>query len=575
MKRLLASLFVMLLLMPIPVFALDQADLLRKIEALSKELEKLKQQMQELQQKEVQKEERITVVEKKAEEAKEASGWLSWLEIGGDYRGRLDSLSGKVHDYVQYNPFCVSQSSCISFPNSPAPGLTTTFLASGQPGFKAENDTLFTNRLGLNLKAKPIEDITVKVRLLMYKVWGHDTMTPVQGNFFADRAFGPFDGITGHVPSGNTLRVDQAYVTWTNIADQPVWFSIGRRPSTKGRPSNLRYNTEWIGTAGIPSLMVDYAFDGATFGVAPDIEFLPGAYAKICYGRGFDSGFRTPANSIKDTDFLGLNVVPYQTENIHVELQWQKGFNIFTSPSDGFPQRIDTGLMAGDPPSGSFIEVITPVKTNLGDIQWLGGLITGKIDRLGPGTLNLFLSAAMSRTEPNNNLFELPFAVITGGPAPIIVNGGFGLLYDDCDPQTPGGQCKKKRTGSAIYLGGRYDITSTGTKIGAEYNHGSKYWIGMVPAADDIWTSKLGTRGDVYEAYAIQELGWLKPITKKAKAFFRLGYQYYKFDYTGSNNWVGAPKNIDDLNTADPTKTQLLAPLKNAKNIYFSFDVQF
>jgi len=65
MKRLLASLFVMLLLMPIPVFALDQADLLRKIEALSKELEKLKQQMQELQQKEVQKEERITVVEKK------------------------------------------------------------------------------------------------------------------------------------------------------------------------------------------------------------------------------------------------------------------------------------------------------------------------------------------------------------------------------------------------------------------------------------------------------------------------------------------------------------------------------
>ncbi len=396
-------------------------------------------------------------------------------------------------------------------------------------------------------------------------------MTPVQGNFFADRAFGPFDGTVAHVPSDNALRVDQAYVTWANIADQPIWFSIGRRPSTKGRPSNLRYNTEGVGTAGIPSLMVDYAFDGLTFGIAPDIESLPGAYAKICYGRGFDSGFKTPTNSIKDTDFLGINIVPYQTENLHVELQWQRGFNIFTSPSDGFPQRIDTGLMAGGPPSGSFIEVITPVKTNLGDIQWLGGLVTGKIDKLGPGDLNLFLSAAISRTHPNNNLFSMPFGLIDpdgtlGSGDERVFNAGFGLLYDEGN--------KKSRTGNAIYLGARYDFP-TGTKIGAEYNRGSKYWIGMVPAADDMWTSKLGTRGDVYEAYIIQELGWLKPISKKAKAFFRLGYQYYSFDYTGSNNWLGEPKRIDDLDTTDPLKTQLLAPLKNARNIYFSFDVQF
>jgi hypothetical protein len=574
MKKFLAVLLSLSLLLPLPAFAADQAGLLQKIEALSKELDRLKQQMQEIQQKEAAKEERITVVEKKAEEAAEGAGHLSWLDISGDYRGRLDSLSGKVHDYVQYNPFCgqPGQPPCISFPNYPMPGMTTRFLASGQPGFKAENDTLMTNRFGLNLRIKATEDISVKTRLLMYKVWGHDTMSPVQGNFFADRAFGPFDGTIAHVPSGNVLRVDQAYATWANIADQPIWFSVGRRPSTKGHPSNLRYNIERIGTAGIPSIMVDYAFDGLTLGVAPDIEALPGAYAKLCYGRGFDSGFKTPMNSIKDTDFLGLNIVPYDTENFRLELQWQKGFNIFTGPSDGFPQRIDTGLMAGRPASGSFIEVVTPVKTNLGDIQWLGGVISGKLNKIGPGDLNLFASAAMSRTSPNNNLFELPFAVIT--PGDIIVKGGFGLLYDDCDPATPGGQCKENRTGSAIYLGGRYDIASTGTKIGAEYNHGSKYWIGMVPAADDMWTSKLGTRGDVYEAYIIQELK-LKPIAKRGKAFFRLGYQYYKFDYTGSNNWVGAPKKIEDLNTSDPTKTQLFAPLKNAKNIYFTFDVQF
>ena len=43
----------------------------------------------------------------------------------------------------------------------------------------------------------------------------------------------------------------------------------------------------------MPGLLVDYAFDGATLGVAPDIDALPGAYAKICYGRGFDAGFKS------------------------------------------------------------------------------------------------------------------------------------------------------------------------------------------------------------------------------------------------------------------------------------------
>jgi len=554
MRRFLVFLLSLSLLLPLPAFAVDQADLLQKIEALSKELERLKTQMQEMQKKEAQKEERITVVEKKAEQAAEGAGPFSWLEISGDYRGRLDSLKGNVHDYMQYDP------TALYGPFSD----NIYFFSSSQDGYKVKNDTLLTNRLGLNLRVKATEDIQVKARLLMYKVWGHETMTPVQGNFFADRAFGPFDGIVAHVPSDNALRVDQAYATWANIADLPVWFSVGRRPSTGGVPDNLRQNIERIGTAGIPKIMVDYAFDGIAVGVMPDIEPLPGAYLKVCYGRGFDSGFKSKFNSVKDTDFLGVNVVPYDTDNLHIELQWQRGWNIFNTPSDGMNQKIDMG-------GGNFITVNTPVSTNLGNIDWLGGVVTGKIDKLGPGNLNLFASAAMSKTHPNNNLFSMPFGLVDpdgelGTDDESVFNAGFGLLYDEGN--------KKSRTGSAIYLGARYDFP-TGTKIGAEYNHGSKYWIGMVPAADDIWTSKLGTRGDVYEAYVIQELGWLKPISKKGKAFFRLGYQYYKFDYTGSNSWIGEPKKIKDLDTVDPSKTQLLAPLKNAQNIYLTFDVQF
>jgi hypothetical protein len=141
-----------------------------------------------------------------------------------------------------------------------------------------------------------------------------------------------------------------------------------------------------------------------------------------------------------------------------------------------------------------------------------------------------------------------------------------GLMYDN-------GSAVESRTGGAVYVGGRYDIASTGTKIGAEYNQGSRNWIGMVPASEDIWTSKLGTRGKVYEVYIIQELK-NKPIAKHGQAFFKLGYQRYKFDYTGSNNWVGAPKKISDL-AASPANAQMLAPIDKATDFYLTFEVRF
>jgi hypothetical protein len=503
MKKFLAVLLSLSLLFPLPAIAADQADLLRKIEALSKELDSLKQQMQEMQKKDEAREERITVVEKKAEEAAVVPGWL---EIGGDFRSRFDYLKGETHNALVFAGF------------NPATGAP---IFSPHIGETVKNEALMTNRLGINLRARATEDVHVKARFLMYKVWGHSTEGPIAGGFFADR-MSVFDGITGHVPKDNILRVDQAYATWSNIADQPVWFSVGRRPSTGGIPSNLRANRERIGTAGVPALLVDYAFDGLTLGVAPYIEALPGAYAKFCFGKGFDSGYERSGNTLKDTYMLGISVVPYDTDNLNVELNMNKGTNIFAMPEIGM--------------------------VNVGDIDWYGATVMGKINDIGAGDINLFISSAISKTDPNNNTLF-----------------GAGLMWDPVEG-------RKSRTGYAVYLGARYDIEATGTKIGAEYNHGTKNWITFAPASDDIWTAKLGTRGNVYEAYIIQELK-LKPIAKRGKAFFRLGYQHYDFNYTGSNNWIGAPHKITSLTTAGPP--QFFTPLENAQNIYLTFDVTF
>ncbi len=427
----------------------------------------------------------------------------SWLTIGGDYRFKYDMLKGTA--------------------------VATTALVGGAPvavpGFTVKDNSLYTNRFGLNIKADPMEDVVVKARLVMYKVWGsQDTTSPFfggsgpygSGGYFADRV-SQMEGTSAHVPQDNTLRVDYAYATVNNIFDQPLWFSIGRRPSTDGIPGNLRENREKIGTAGIPNILVDYAFDGMTIGYAPDIATLPGFYGKFCYGRGFSQGFDHTAaggsnGSINNTDFYGFNVVPYDTDKLHVEVQYNTGKHIFDNPN-------------------------TP-SMDLGNISWLGGVVTGKV-----GNLNVFVSAASSKTEPNNNLS----------------GGTFGLEWDAF-------HAKENHTGNAIYVGGRYDMGRT--KVGAEYNQGSKYWITMAPAADDVWTGKLGTRGSVYEVYLIQELN-RKANEKKAKAFIRLGYQYYKFDYTYSNNWVGAP---DDMGT---TNLQLFTQIKDASDLYATFEVQF
>jgi hypothetical protein len=490
-----------------PAFAADQAELLKKIEAMTKELESLKQQVQEMQKKEAAQEKRISSAEKKADEAKGPS----WFEIGGDYRFRFDSLFGRTHD---------------------AKVIDSSGNAVANSARDVKNDSLLTNRFGLNFRIKATEDVQVKARLLMYKVWGHQTEGPAAGSnnsFFSDKQ-NVFDGNISHVPQDSVLRVDQAFATWTNVFDEPVWFSVGRRPSTGGMPTNLRQNTAKTGTAGAPGLLVDWAFDGISIGYVPDIDGLPGSFVKVCYGKGFDSGFR-PNNGLRDVTLVGLDVVPYDTDNLRAEAMWVRALDIYA-----FPERTTNSLGYAN--------------TNLGDIDLYGLMLLGRINKVGSGDLNLFLSAGMSRTHPNNKTYA----------------GSYGLLWD-----TVSG--KKSRTGYAAYIGGRYDYKPTNTKIGLEYNHGTKYWMSFSPASDDIWTSKLGARGDVYEIYLIQDLN-KTPISKKGKAFFRLGYQYYVFKYTGSNNWVGAPYKIADLTTSsDPA--QFFAPVKTANDIYLTFDVLF
>ena len=512
---LVASLFI-----PFGAQAAD-AELLKKIEALTQQLEQLKSQVQASQEASKQAVAAVSEVKDKVKK-NEDKALDKWLTVSGDYQFRMDSLSGETKAYTQ-----------LGMDSSGNPTYTA------MPGYKPKNETMYTNRFGLNLNAKATENVSVTARLMMYKTFGNNDDSASTGPFFADR-LGVFDGTIGHIPSSNYLNVDRVYASWNNIADEGIWFSVGRRPSTNGTPAHLRQNDPRPGTGGAPALLVDYAFDGMTLGWAPDIDALPGAFAKICYGRGYESGFsRVTGNSLKDTDMLGVSIVPIDTDQLRFWLQWNRGMNVFDSPSLYASHFASLGMSSMSP------------RTNVGDIDWYGVGALGTIKRVGPGELNWFADFGLSQTHPNDNRNGLNMGLLTGQ---------VGVAEGATD-----------KTGTAVYLGLRYDLPSK-TKLGVEYNHGSKNWITFSPASSDAWTSKVGTRGNVYEIYAIQELDQ-KPISSRlAKAFFRLGFQYYDFQYTGSNNWMGAPIRLSDVNASTVLP---MTPLSKAYNAYATFEVRF
>lgn len=572
----------------LPVHAqVTNPELLKRVEALSAELAQLKSQIDAGNDSSRRATEDLKEQVKKSEDKSIGK----WLTIGGDYQFRLDSLKGETRTFTDVNatfgnaqdklqadffgnPSTVAGSStyfgrmgmstagalsalmqfsqrmggvsnynqALAFVSNPLNGGLIQGIggfAVTVPSYKPNNDTLYTNRFGLDLHAKATNNVSVNARLVMYKVFGAQDDSAITNAgaapFFADRV-GVFDGTLSHVPSSSYLNVDRAYATWSNIADQDLWFSVGRRPSTNGAPGNIKLNAPGPGNGGTPSLLVDYAFDGMTLGYAPDINGLTGAYGKICYGRGFESGFRSrPANSIGDTDMLGVAIIPIDTDPLRVWAQWNRGFNIFDAP------KMNNTYFGNTMP-----------KANLGDIDWWGVGAMGMIKNVGIGNLNYFVDAGLSISRPNNNVSaQFGFQGL--------LTGGF------FSPEAP-----TSKRGNAISTGLRYDLPSK-TKLGVEYNHGSKNWITFAPAANDMWTSKVGTRGDVVELYLIQELANPPISSFLSKTFFRLGFQYYDFEYTGSNNWVGAPVKISDVNGQFMTTT----PVAKAYNAYATFEVKF
>jgi len=368
------------------------------------------------------------------------------------------------------------------------------------PAYSANNDILYTSRLRLQMHAAVGESVTFDGRLGMYKVWGDSTGVQVFNGMPTSIAW---DGTTVGVPNSDIVRVERAYFTWSDIGGAPVYASIGRRPSTDGVPLNFRNDELRAGTP--PGSLFNYQYDGITLGWHINNWMT----ARLCYGVGFESGWGNgsnlePDNKLKDAQFFGALWDIVDRPDMFLQATYAHAFDV----TDGFNGLV---VLPTDPLSGN--EIKAPVvlrytpSVNIGDID-LAALVLTRHD----GPFDWFVNVNYMKSDP------------TSATTP------FGGMFTDPF------QVPEKHSGNMYYLGARYNLPNGATKIGAEFNHGSKYWFNFALDEDDLMGPKTATRGDVWEVY----------VTHRIRDHFivKLDYLKYKFDYSGSGWLLGAPQDL-------------------------------
>lgn len=374
------------------------------------------------------------------------------------------------------------------------------------PEYKADNKILYTNRFRLKLEAPVSENVSVTARLSMYKVFGDSTGVQT---FNGQPTSLNVDGTTANVPNGDMIRVERAYFTWNKIGGSNFFLSIGRRPSTDGPPLNYR-DDELRG--GTPSgALINYQFDGLTFGY----HLGKNSVLRFCYGLGYESGFgngdllKRPEDRLKDVHFAGGNLDLWTTDKSLIQVTIARAFDV----TDGFNGLavLPNNPLTGDPVSAPVVMRFTP-STNLGNINLAGVNVTRKLGK----SWDVFGSLNYVGLRPNGS--TTPF-------------GGLGS-----DPfETP-----VDHNGYMIYVGARYTFKNDDkTKLGFEFNHGSKYWFNFGQAEDDIVAPKTNTRGDVFETYLTHRIN--------SRFIVKVDYMYYNYKYSGSGWHIGAPKLLDSI----------------------------
>jgi hypothetical protein len=401
-------------------------------------------------------------------------------------------------------------------------------------GKKSINDTLFSNRLWLDMAYKPASNLSFHGRLSYSKIFG-DTANHSQSN--TNPGYADFDWVVNENSGDTSLNVKQVYFLYQSDtlfgAEVPVGASIGRRPGTDGLLANFREDSQ---RQSALAHTVNSEFDGFSVKFTLDkVVPMTGSWLKVCGGKGltnakprfsFDgTDYSHDDNLHDDNNLLGVIYVPYDNGQYSVNINYAKSWNMI-----GFDYANLQGIMMG---------TSAPTFQTVGDMTFMtANVVVNGIGEYGESDFldntKLFLSYAQSETNPNGT-----------------ADGMLGSL--------------DKQTGHSWWLGANFPCLLTDGNWGIEYNKGSKYWRSMTYAEDTMIGSKVATRGDAWEIY------YNKPIIDK-KLSAQLRFTQINYDYTGSNMFFGAEGTPMTMNEA---KMSGLDPIEKATDIRAYIRYQF
>ncbi len=385
-------------------------------------------------------------------------------------------------------------------------------------GHKHTSSNLYTTKLMLNMESKITKNMRFTGRLSMYKYWADSTK----------HMYSQFDNMQGRAPSDSTLFVERAYVDWKFTGDKalfPSVLTIGRQPSSDGPSHQFKSNTTRKSTYS--ALVFDGASDGIVLTTSLEkVLLLKNARIRFAYGKGFQNdetsqnvtnAFIGADNSLKDTDVYGLffESALFNRSNTLFQIGVAQMKNIIANPLDSNSSE----------------------NKNIGDVTFAGVMFEGTdINKMG---LDLFAHFAYSYAKPSHDVYSY--------------NGqSMSLLGDGSDFES--------KSATAFWLGTRYAVSEF-SKVGVEYNQGSRYWLTASQGSYDL-LNKLSTRGKAVETY------YLYAINRYS--FLRFGGVYVDYDYTNSGWFLSEPKKFEDLSS-----TEKQSSVESVKNIYLQFGLNF
>lgn len=398
-----------------------------------------------------------------------------------------------------------------------------------------DNDAIPTTRIRMDFRSDPHPHLTFGARLTANKIWGDSTGVKWFNGSFDSIAM---DGNVHNKGTDSVMRLERGFVTYrSDLGDLHWHFSLGRRPAQDGGP----WEVSTHGNLGASPLahVINWQFDGASLGL--DISKytgLEGMNFKICYGQGFESGAgagnsnaMSHSNDINDVNFMGYIFRIFENSNFKVSHLFARAFDV----TDGF-----TGLTAMpfaingqdlnndgtyenytlDVNYGGYISRFEPT-TNLGSIDLVSLLVQGKTKGI-----DWFIDLASNMAHPSAFSRSAMFQ------------------FMEMDSMLNESGSLDDHEGYSVWVGVKLPIPWTDGALGFEYNWGSQYWFGFNISEDTLGANKLAARGDVYEVYYHQ------PIIG-TKFMVSVGGQYYDYEYTGSGNFLGMPKKIDEATALD------------------------